>query len=74
MYTTLRLHKWTCPLFAFAMVLHPIQRAIAAGDTRTGMSAMRMEAGLDTGPVIGTLDCEISVMKPLVPCMISFLY
>ena len=38
----------------------PIQRAIAAGDTRTGMSAMRMEAGLDTGPVIATLDCAIS--------------
>ena len=38
----------------------PIQRAIAAGDTRTGMSAMCIEAGLDTGPVIATLDCEIS--------------
>ena len=38
----------------------PIQRAIAAGDTRTGMSAMRMEAGLDKGPVIAKLDCEIS--------------
>ena len=37
----------------------PIQRAIAAGDTRTGMSAMRMVAGLDNGPVIATLDCEI---------------
>jgi methionyl-tRNA formyltransferase len=29
----------------------PIQRAILAGDTRTGISIMRMEAGLDTGPV-----------------------
>jgi methionyl-tRNA formyltransferase len=29
----------------------PIQRAIAAGDTRTGISIMQMEAGLDTGPV-----------------------
>lgn len=29
----------------------PIQRAIMAGDTETGMSIMKMEAGLDTGPV-----------------------
>jgi len=29
----------------------PIQRAIQAGDQETGVSIMRMEAGLDTGPV-----------------------
>ena len=29
----------------------PIQRAIMAGDSETGVSVMRMEAGLDTGPV-----------------------
>lgn len=29
----------------------PIQRAIMAGDTQTGMMVMKMEAGLDTGPV-----------------------
>ncbi|MEL6196446.1 MAG: methionyl-tRNA formyltransferase [Pseudomonadota bacterium] len=29
----------------------PIQRAIMAGDAETGVCAMRMEAGLDTGPV-----------------------
>jgi len=29
----------------------PIQRALLAGDTETGISIMRMEAGLDTGPV-----------------------
>lgn len=29
----------------------PIQRAILAGDTETGVALMRMEAGLDTGPV-----------------------
>jgi methionyl-tRNA formyltransferase len=29
----------------------PIQRAIMAGDTQTGIDVMRMEAGLDTGPV-----------------------
>ena len=30
----------------------PIQRAILAGDTETGVDIMRMEAGLDTGPVL----------------------
>jgi methionyl-tRNA formyltransferase len=30
----------------------PIHRAILAGDTETGISIMRMEAGLDTGPVL----------------------
>lgn len=30
----------------------PIQRAIEAGDAVTGVQAMRMEAGLDTGPVL----------------------
>jgi methionyl-tRNA formyltransferase len=29
----------------------PIQRAIMAGDAETGVMVMRMEAGLDTGPV-----------------------
>jgi methionyl-tRNA formyltransferase len=29
----------------------PIQRALLAGDTETGISIMRMEVGLDTGPV-----------------------
>lgn len=30
----------------------PIHRAIMAGDAETGISIMRMEAGLDTGPVL----------------------
>jgi methionyl-tRNA formyltransferase len=29
----------------------PIQRAIMAGDTETGVAVMRMEEGLDTGPI-----------------------
>ncbi len=29
----------------------PIQRAVMAGDTETGVAVMRMEPGLDTGPV-----------------------
>jgi methionyl-tRNA formyltransferase len=30
----------------------PIQRALLAGDARTGISIMQMDAGLDTGPVL----------------------
>jgi methionyl-tRNA formyltransferase len=30
----------------------PIQRALLAGDHQTGVAIMRMEAGLDTGPVL----------------------
>ena len=32
----------------------PIQRAIEAGDTQTGITTMQMEAGLDTGPMLLT--------------------
>jgi methionyl-tRNA formyltransferase len=32
----------------------PIQRAIMAGDPVTGITIMRMEAGLDTGPMLAT--------------------
>ncbi len=32
----------------------PIQRAIMAGDTETGMMVMKMDVGLDTGPVAMT--------------------
>jgi len=32
----------------------PIQRAILAGDHMTGVTIMRMEAGLDTGPMLAT--------------------
>ncbi|MER8436429.1 methionyl-tRNA formyltransferase [Mesorhizobium sp. M1312] len=37
----------------------PIQRAIMAGDTETGMMVMRMEEGLDTGPVAMVEKCAI---------------
>ncbi len=30
----------------------PIERALLAGDTETGLTIMRMEAGLDTGPIL----------------------
>ena len=32
----------------------PIQRAILAGDSMTGVTIMRMEEGLDTGPMLAT--------------------
>lgn len=38
----------------------PIQRAIQAGDTRTGVCLMQMEAGLDTGPVLACAECDIA--------------
>jgi methionyl-tRNA formyltransferase len=37
----------------------PIARAILAGDAETGVSIMRMEAGLDTGPVYATVRVPI---------------
>ena len=37
----------------------PVQRAIEAGDTRTGVCLMRMEKGLDTGPVLLSQALEI---------------
>ena len=37
----------------------PIQRAILAGDSETGVCLMQMEAGLDTGPVLACVSCAI---------------
>ena len=37
----------------------PIQRALLAGDAETGICIMRMEAGLDTGPVYARATCPI---------------
>ena len=37
----------------------PIQRAIEAGDDRTGVCLMQMEKGLDTGPVLLSLSTAI---------------
>lgn len=37
----------------------PIQHAILAGDTRTGVSAMEMDEGLDTGPILAARDVAI---------------
>jgi methionyl-tRNA formyltransferase len=37
----------------------PIVRAIEAGDSQTGIGIMKMEAGLDTGPVFYEVACPI---------------
>ncbi len=47
-YGCLNLHASLLPRWRGAA---PIQRAIMAGDTETGVMVMRMEEGLDTGPV-----------------------
>ncbi len=39
----------------------PIERAIMAGDNASGVCIMRMEAGLDTGPVFANASTPISV-------------
>jgi methionyl-tRNA formyltransferase len=37
----------------------PIQAAIAAGDTRTGVTTMQMDVGLDSGPILLTSELAI---------------
>lgn len=38
----------------------PIQRAIQAGDTKTGITIMQMDEGLDTGDILAVTECDIS--------------
>ena len=38
----------------------PIQRAILAGDTESGITIIQMDKGLDTGAMLHRLSCEIS--------------
>lgn len=38
----------------------PVQRAILAGDTETGVTIMQMDAGLDTGPMLLKASCPIT--------------
>lgn len=37
----------------------PIQHAILAGDTQTGITIMQMDSGLDTGPMLNHIACPI---------------
>ncbi len=38
----------------------PIERALLAGDSRTGVCLMQLEEGLDTGPVLGSVEVPIT--------------
>ena len=64
-YGCLNIHASLLPRWRGAA---PIQRAIEAGDSQTGVSIMQMEEGLDTGPVLLsaslpiTPDCTASVL------------
>lgn len=55
-YGCLNLHGSMLPRWRGAA---PIQRAIMAGDTKTGVMVMQMEKGLDTGPVAMTAEIAI---------------
>lgn len=41
----------------------PIQRALLAGDTRTGITIMQMNAGLDTGPIVSCSEIAIEARE-----------
>jgi methionyl-tRNA formyltransferase len=53
----LNVHTSLLPLYRGAA---PIQWAIADGRHETGVTLMRMDAGLDTGPVVATVDTPIT--------------
>ncbi|BEU99651.1 methionyl-tRNA formyltransferase [Novosphingobium olei] len=38
----------------------PVQRAILAGDAATGVTIMQMERGLDTGPMLATVETPVA--------------
>jgi methionyl-tRNA formyltransferase len=55
-YGCINLHASLLPRWRGAS---PIQAAMAAGDARTGVATMKMEEGLDTGPVLLEEETEI---------------
>ena len=56
-YGCLNIHASLLPRWRGAA---PIQRAIAAGDTETGITIMQMNAGLDTGDILYKVSTPIS--------------
>lgn len=56
-YGCLNIHASLLPRWRGAA---PIERAVLAGDEKTGICIMQMEAGLDTGPVLLKGETEIS--------------
>jgi methionyl-tRNA formyltransferase len=55
-YGCLNIHASALPRWRGAA---PIQRAIAAGDTLTGITIMQMDAGLDTGAMVELVPVQI---------------
>ena len=60
----LNIPKWGCVNIHASLLPRwrgaaPIHRAILAGDLRTGITIMRMESGLDTGPMLASRDIKI---------------
>src|ERR1700733_1422411 len=45
----------------------PINRAIMAGDTETGVTVMKMDAGLDTGPIATLENMALIAKVPIAP-------
>ena len=47
----------------------PIQRAIMAGDTESGITIMQMDVGLDTGDMLDITTCPIApfILNPIFP-------
>ena len=41
----------------------PIQRALLAGDSETGITLMQMDAGLDTGPILDTVRVPVDTRE-----------
>ena len=56
-YGCLNIHASLLPRWRGAA---PIQRAIEAGDSTTGITIMRMDAGLDTGPIVMSVETPIA--------------
>ena len=65
--TVLKCPRWGCINIHASLLPRwrgaaPIQRAVLAGDAQTGISIMRMDAGLDTGPILATRAIDISAV------------
>src|SRR5438552_5345522 len=59
-YGCLNVHASVLPRWRGAA---PIERAIEAGDTKTGITSMQMDAGLDTGAIVATSEISIDARE-----------
>jgi len=59
-YGCLNVHASVLPRWRGAA---PIERAIEAGDTKTGITIMQMDAGLDTGAIVATTEVPIEARE-----------